>query len=322
MPNGADVIGFFEKNGLRHGEFPLPKSCTVFNVSWNCDATILSVHFSAENPSEHSIQLWVVSNYKWQLKKSWTSSDKFYGFQWDPVMPLTLYIFAPTNGFKYELKWKIHQSRGVSSDDLSYASIIDGSILKVTPFREMVVPPPISAFELHVSGNISDVMFSNSIQDFNSLAVITENSQVYVFDTTGNADESIVKITGAGGNGFIPKCTTLKLLKTFKLQESNGKELYNWCWFTPKAAMACQGQLIYIFDMENGALRETLICEEDVVDIIAMESSNVAVVLSDGNMLKISDLFELTPYEGVEPLPRRCSNIQIVENQVIGKPNF
>ena len=154
MPNGTDVIGFFEKNGLRHGEFALQKSCTVFNVSWNCDATILAVHFSAKNSTENSIQLWVVSNYKWQLRKSWKSSEKFYGFQWDPVMPLSLYVFAPQNSYKYELKWKIHQSRGVSSEDLSYVSIVDGSTLKVTPFREMVVPPPISAFELHLSKNI------------------------------------------------------------------------------------------------------------------------------------------------------------------------
>ena len=51
--------------------------------------------------------------------------------------------------------------------------------------------------------------------------------------------------------------------------------------------------------MENGALKETLICEEDVVDIIAMEGLNVAAVLSDGNVVKINDLLELVPYEGI-----------------------
>ena len=55
MPNGTDVIGFFEKNGLRHGEFTLQKACTVFNVSWNCDANILAVHSmtSAENSGRY-----------------------------------------------------------------------------------------------------------------------------------------------------------------------------------------------------------------------------------------------------------------------------
>ena len=62
-------------------------------------------------------------------------------------------------------------------------------------------------------------MFSNSNQNYNSLAVITEDHQICVFDTTGsNNDETIVKITGAGGNGFVPKCTVLKQLKTFVLQ--------------------------------------------------------------------------------------------------------
>ena len=186
-------------------------------------------------------------------------------------MPLTLYIFAPQNGYKYELKWKIHQSRGISEDDLSYVSIIDGSILKVTPFRQMVVPPPMSAFELHFMKNIKDVMFSNSRQNLNAVAIVSEDYQVSIFDPTGNDDQNLVKITGAGGSGFVPKCTTLKLLKTFKLQENTDKELYNWCWFAPNAALACHGSMIYVFDMENGALKDTLICEEDVVDIIALE---------------------------------------------------
>ena len=118
-------------------------------------------------------------------------------------------------------------------------------------------------------------MFSNSNQNYNSLAVITEDHQICVFDTTGNNDETIVKITGAGGNGFVPKCTVLKQLKTFVLQEVvTDKELYNWCWFAPNAAMASHGQFVYVFDMTSGALQETLICEEDVVDIIATEGKS------------------------------------------------
>ena len=86
-----------------------------------------------------------------------------------------------------------------------------------------------------------------SVQNYNSLAVITEDHQICVFDTTGNNDETIVKITGAGGNGFVPKCTVLKQLKTFVLQEVTDKELYNWCWFAPNAAMASHGQFVYVF---------------------------------------------------------------------------
>ena len=40
-------------------------------------------------------------------------------------------------------------------------------------------------------------------------------------------------------------------------------------------------------------------------------------MLSDGNLLKISDIFELIPYDGMDPLPRRCSNVQIIDDHVI-----
>ena len=44
-PNKHD-IAFFEKNGLRHGEFTLPfgvKDVKVCEVLWNLDSTVLAV---------------------------------------------------------------------------------------------------------------------------------------------------------------------------------------------------------------------------------------------------------------------------------------
>ena len=44
-PNKHD-IAFFEKNGLRHGEFTLPfgvKDVKVCEVMWNLDSTVLAV---------------------------------------------------------------------------------------------------------------------------------------------------------------------------------------------------------------------------------------------------------------------------------------
>mmetsp|Transcript_9953 Transcript_9953/g.30084 ORF Transcript_9953/g.30084 Transcript_9953/m.30084 type:complete len:307 (-) Transcript_9953:9-929(-) len=45
LPNRHDVV-FFERNGLRHGEFTLPfaaREVQVIELGWNCDSTVLAV---------------------------------------------------------------------------------------------------------------------------------------------------------------------------------------------------------------------------------------------------------------------------------------
>ena len=169
LSNGIDVIGFFEKNGLRHGEFSLPFPAEVHNLCWNSDASVLAIHLTNKKSGEDVLQLWTVSNYKWQLKKS-EYFPKNFNFLWDPVSPMSLYVVCSQNqAYAIELKFKVHRSlHSRSKDDLSYVAVTEGSVLKVTPFKEMVVPPPISAFELHFDHNISHVVTSAHPGNFTS----------------------------------------------------------------------------------------------------------------------------------------------------------
>jgi elongator complex protein 1 len=69
LENRVDVV-FFERNGLRHGEFSLQLSVQEMQssgqhitLSWNQDSTVLAVILA------DSIQLWTVANYHWYLKQ-------------------------------------------------------------------------------------------------------------------------------------------------------------------------------------------------------------------------------------------------------------
>jgi elongator complex protein 1 len=69
FPDRVDVV-FFERNGLRHGEFTLKtgegipsKSLDVRDVLWNGDSTILAVCLADR------VQLWSMGNYHWYLKQ-------------------------------------------------------------------------------------------------------------------------------------------------------------------------------------------------------------------------------------------------------------
>lgn len=64
-----DVV-FFERNGLRHGQFTLRLSeeerqswASRIQLSWNVDSTVLAVRF------QDRVQFWTTGNYHWYLKQ-------------------------------------------------------------------------------------------------------------------------------------------------------------------------------------------------------------------------------------------------------------
>ena len=68
-PNDAKVV-FFERNGLRHGEFRLRLSqedaeswAASITLGWNCDSSVLAVCFLDR------VQLWTMENYHYYLKQ-------------------------------------------------------------------------------------------------------------------------------------------------------------------------------------------------------------------------------------------------------------
>ena len=309
MSNGSDVIGFFEKNGLRHGEFPLPKPAHVHNLCWNNDASILAIHLMEKESNEDCVQLWTVSNYKWQLKKSWRFPS-ILTFKWDPMSPTTLYIFGTEWAMINELKFKIHRSVQKSGNDLSYVAIIDGPILKITPFREMVVPPPISAFELKFKSNIKHVAFSSHPDCLNKMIVITEENVLHVLDAKGE-ETTEVKLTGAGGQGFVPKCTVLKVQKISSIEQTFEKV----CWIDTKTLAISEGSTISIVSINDMSVKETLIAEDTISEIIAHET-NVMVILVDGTVLQMeNDFGSLVPMDF--SIPSNCSQIEQYQNFVI-----
>lgn len=99
-------VVFFERNGLRHGEFNLRGSLTQGRVSqlgWSCDSEILSALVDG------TIQLWNSSNYHWALKKeiflradnAKEKNDELLGFEWDPEDPHCLRAFSKGTALYY-----------------------------------------------------------------------------------------------------------------------------------------------------------------------------------------------------------------------------
>lgn len=90
-----DVV-FFERNGLRHGEFTLhvsPERVSdekVIELLWNGDSSVLAICF------KDKVQLWSMGNYHWYLKQELLFPDELQVglhnlvVQWHPEKPLRL----------------------------------------------------------------------------------------------------------------------------------------------------------------------------------------------------------------------------------------
>jgi len=91
----VDVI-FFERNGLRHGQFTLRISSEELNTSvssiklaWNSDSSVLAVIL------ESSVQLWTMGNYHWYLKQELDITHRtsnFSGLLWHPEKALQFIV--------------------------------------------------------------------------------------------------------------------------------------------------------------------------------------------------------------------------------------
>lgn len=161
LSDHVDVI-FFERNGLRHGQFRLrnPKEKHILDgqvsLEWNSDSTVLAIAF------DDRVQFWSMGNYHWYLKQEVFTDMRPLSLAWHPEKSLR---FASANNGKLVVAEYIFEvARGSLTPpyDHGAVAVIDGTDLKLTPFRTANVPPPMSLFEITTQSAAIDVAFSPS----------------------------------------------------------------------------------------------------------------------------------------------------------------
>ncbi len=57
LPNGETLreIVFWERNGLRHGEFTLSSTDDIVNLDFSLDSTLLALHCVSQDKMKHSV---------------------------------------------------------------------------------------------------------------------------------------------------------------------------------------------------------------------------------------------------------------------------
>ncbi|BFZ54565.1 Putative elongator complex protein 1 [Savitreella phatthalungensis] len=135
---------FFEKNGLRHGEFELRNSGDVSGLRWNCDSNVLAI------VQDGHLELWAASNYQWELKQR-LSCDPSTTWHWHPTDPYRLAYKYNGGWNELTLHYKVLGHRPTPPNDYGLVARVDGDQLGLTPLRIANVPPPMSMFDLRLA---------------------------------------------------------------------------------------------------------------------------------------------------------------------------
>ncbi|KAI1083926.1 IkappaB kinase complex, IKAP component [Whalleya microplaca] len=159
LEDRVDVI-FFERNGLRHGQFSLrpPNGRTLgkdqIRLEWNSDSTVLAATL------DDRIQLWTTGNYHWYLKQEIFTETRPLDLTWHPEKPLR--FGSAVSGKLVLAEYIFGVTRGSLTPPYDYGAVavVDGTSLKLTPFRTANIPPPIAMFELQIPSPIIDIVFS------------------------------------------------------------------------------------------------------------------------------------------------------------------
>nr|XP_056704911.1 elongator complex protein 1 [Euleptes europaea] len=315
--NKHDVV-FFEKNGLLHGEFTLPfqkGQVKVNELLWNSDSMVLAVWLEDLKTEINSqpktyVQLWTTGNYHWYLKQSLhfgsSEDSRITSLAWDPEVPYRLHILCRRWLYLcYDWQWSTDRSTMEGVNDSAGVAVIDGGKVLLTTFRDAVIPPPLSTYQLQLSCAVNLVAFpvvSSSCGDF---AVLDVNNRLSIYRSSGYDDEDppTVQNGAVGGSGFKVPIRAPQLEKSYRI-DLNTKEERNPLWLRLLTWVqddlflaASQGHLpaqTCIHHLKLSSVEEARIDISSPVtvdgDVISLscnpKTQLVALQLSDGHVMK------------------------------------
>lgn len=159
--DGLDVlnVAFYERNGLRHGEFNTrlnPFEESVLDLEWSSNSEALVFRL------KDRFQVWTTKNYHWYLKQEFfvnseVEDNEVAFVKFHPEKPLQLMVGTTKCGvLMYNFAIKISSGPTVTGSDIGMTVVIDGTEAKITPLAVANVPPPIAYRDYDLEDNIVD----------------------------------------------------------------------------------------------------------------------------------------------------------------------
>lgn len=241
-------VAFFERNGLRHGQFTLrsPTGPVTaherIRLEWNSDSTVLAVIL------RDMVQLWTMGNYHWYLKQEIPLDSNTACLSWHPEKALRFAAATTTSVFLAEHIF--HTARGSCREqDNGAVAVIDGDTVKLTPFRTANVPPPMSLYEITAASAVVDVAFGRQ----NSSFLVLHHKGVDVYE--------LPMENGRAGKPV--------LISTVPMKKFQGYGIPVRVSYTSEG-----GSRIFVYEAERGNVQYTLQGQGDDAMVVLAEDQN------------------------------------------------
>lgn len=195
-PEKLEVL-FFERNGLRHGQFELRLNAdemsslgSRISLDWNCDSSILAVKLSDR------VCFWTMGNYHYYLKQE-IRLDDLREVDWHPTDPLLLNLSNKNTLRSVSMDSQVLRGSISTPFDYGLVAVIDGKILKLTPLKHVNSPPPMAFIEITAEDNIVSCTVSRTCQ---RIAFLTHDHiylcKLEMRPATRNADDPSIRHSG------------------------------------------------------------------------------------------------------------------------------
>ncbi|KAG5982359.1 hypothetical protein E4U55_002025 [Claviceps digitariae] len=269
LSDRVDVV-FFERNGLRHGQFTLRSpgrdvlENTEIRLEWNVDSTVLAVVL------KDVVQLWTMGNYHWYLKREIPVAPGLCHLSWHPEKALR---FAAVSRFEImSVEEVFHTARGscLPPYDIGAVAVIDGENVKLTAFRTANVPPPMSLFDITAESSVADVAFGRQNTCF--AALHRKGIDIYQWPVkNGRSVTPNLKVSVLFTSSDSPDCDALVPLRIWSVSDSVFR-----CVCSQESRLGL-GLRHFIVDADAGIMRavdddKTLVSNSTYEDINSIEA--------------------------------------------------
>lgn len=318
-------VVFFERNGLRHGEFAVPaeyraSGFRVKQIGWNIDSDVLAVVLESTTTDQQQqsvVQLWTRNNYHWYLKQErrlHAENKKLVQFAWDDERANQLHLLTssgssadPTALLQEEFVWDVSRAeRDVlsattnASKSIVVTGVIDGDRLLLTPLHQALVPPPFALHQLEFPAPINSLVFDSQTE---VLTVLLANGELVVVEKyLSSAEKTVVHQQEQDSDEDTTKLTSLEWMRLTQDGDAKslslvGKSDWNDTLVVASAKSLLNGSVPTdnVLAVEyppalEGVRRATEIVSQHVQSRIESSTPSVAIQTHDGTVYTLSSV--------------------------------
>ncbi|KAJ1724334.1 putative elongator complex protein 1 [Coemansia erecta] len=306
-----DVV-FYERNGLRHGDFTLRASTRrVLDLAWNADSSVLAVLALVDTRGdgtdlEPCVELWSDKNYHWYLKQELRSSsfggDLISHVVWDPEDSFCLHVLGQTAYMQVRLHMVPDVSHVAADDSNSAACVVDGDKLLYTPFAVANVPPPMALHTLSTGIPATHLAFS-AFGSGNDFAVLLSDRRTVILHESASAS-NVSQMSAP--------------VERLRVMISSGSNVRQICWPKRDTIVALGGDSISVLDVDTGTTESYPIADLmlDTCDLTTLVTApHAALVIVQDSRGQVYSLDVDSVPIGLQPivqLPAPCVEIDAV----------